>query len=352
MTALPLVITAAGLERFTQAQLGGDIDLSISEVGVTDAIFVVAPTLTALPGETRRLDTISGEAVGDNIVHIIVRDDAELAYGVRGFGLFLADGTLFAVYGQPTRIVEKAQFTSLLLAIDIAFPAGTVETISFGDTNFLNPPATTDTLGVVRLATVAEGIAGLNTRKAITAAVLKAVLDAFAVGIAATLAAIDALLGTLVPKTRLLAGSGLVTIDGDRSLAADRTIGVPKASAAMIVAGDDDASAITSLALASLPKLLEETGYETHPDGTIRQWGKVRISTSSETTASVTFPIAFPTAVFPPMLTGFIAAPSPLKDLWPQQAGEASLTGFTVQFQRGPAGDPAIDGFNWECWGR
>lgn len=359
MSALPLIITAAGLERFTEAQLGGDIDLTVTSVGFTDTVFVAAPTLTALPGEVRRLDTISGEAVGDNIVHMIVRDDAELAYGVRGFGLFLADGTLFAVYGQATRIVEKAVFTSLMLAIDIAFPAGTVETISFGNTNFLNPPATTATPGVVRLATVAEGLAGVDAQKSITSAVLKAVLDAFGDGIAAALAAINvaiaainAALGTLVPKTRLLAGSGLVTIDGDRSLAADRTIGVAKASAAMIVAGTNDNAATTALALGSLPKVLEETGYETFPGGVIRQWGKARVAITTETTMSITFPIAFPSVVFPPELTGYIGAPSILRDLWPQQCGEASLTGFTVQLQRAPAGDPGLDGFNWECWGR
>lgn len=339
MTAFPLVITAAGLDRFTQAQLGADIDLSVSEVGFTDAVFVVAPTLTALPGEVRRLDTIAGEPVGDNIVHMIVRDDAQLAYGVRGFGLFLADGTLFAVYGQANRIVEKAEFTSLLLAIDIAFPAGTVETISFGDTNFLNPPATTERRGVVELATSAETIAGVDSERAVTPAGLDAALDA---ALEAGLAGIGA---------RTVTGAGLAT--GGGAISGNPVIAVTKATASEVAAGNRDDVAVTPLGLASLPKLLAETGYQFFPDGSIRQWGKYRATTTSETTASITFPIAFPNAVFPPMLTAFITAPSISKDLWPQQAGEASLTGFAVQFQRGSAGDvPAIDGFNWECWGR
>lgn len=334
MTALPLVITAIGLDRFTEAQLGGDIDLSISEVGFTDAAFVVAPTLTALPGEVRRLDTIAGEAVGDNIVHMIVRDDAELAYGVRGFGLFLADGTLFAVYGQAGRIVEKAAFTSLLLAIDIAFPAGTVETISFGDTNFLNPPATSARRGVVELATPAEAITGTDVERAVTPAGLSAALDA----------GLDDL------AQRTVTGAGLAT--GGGPIGTNPVITVRKATAAEVQAGVRDDAAVTPNALASLPKSFGDTGYQFFPDGSIRQWGRVRSSTTSETTVAVTFPIAFPNAVFQPSLTGFISGPSAFKDLWPQQAGEASLTGFTVQYQRGPAGDPAIDGFNWECWGR
>jgi hypothetical protein len=350
--ALPLIITHAGLERFTAAQLDDDIDLLVSSVGLTAAAFIVAPTLTALPGEFRRVATIAGTAIGDNIVHMMVRDEADVGYQVRGFGLFLDDGTLFAVYGQEDVLVEKSALTTMLLAVDIAFPTADIDALTFGDTNFLNPPATTGTAGVVKLATEAEALAGINALKAITPALLKAVLDAFGAGVTAALAAIYTALGTLVPKSRLLAGSGLVTIDGDRSLAADRTIGVPKASAAAIVAGTDDAAAVTALGLASLPKLLGDTGYETFPSGRIRQWGRVRTSTTSETTVAVTFPIAFPNAVEQPSLTGYIAAPSALKDLWPQQAGEASLTGFTVQFQRAPAGDPAIEGFNWECWGR
>ncbi|KQN28312.1 hypothetical protein ASF00_10610 [Sphingomonas sp. Leaf34] len=121
LPALALTMTTLGLQRFTAAQVEDDIDLSISHVGLTDTAFVVAPTLTALPGEFRRLDTISGKPVGNNIVHMVLRDDADLTYGVRGLGLFLADGTLFAVVGQVERIFVKAQVASFLLAIDVAF---------------------------------------------------------------------------------------------------------------------------------------------------------------------------------------------------------------------------------------
>lgn len=182
MTALPLIITTAGLARFTAAQVDDDIDLGITSVGLTDQTFVAAPTLTALPGQFREVDTISGEAVGDNIVHMIVRDAAELSYVVRGFGLFLEDGTLFAVYGQEQPLFEKSAATTMLLAVDMAFPTGDVSSITFGDTNFLNPPATTQRMGVVRLADAAALAAGANDR-VITAADLQALLWAlFPVG--------------------------------------------------------------------------------------------------------------------------------------------------------------------------
>ncbi|MDC7808790.1 tail fiber protein [Sphingomonas koreensis] len=178
MTALPLIITTAGLARFTAAQVDEDIDLGITSVGLTNQVFVAAPTLTALPGQFRAVNTISGEAVGDNIVHMIVRDAAELSYTVRGFGLYLEDGTLFAVYGQEQPLFEKAAAATMFLAVDMAFPTGNVDLIEFGDTNFLNPPATTERAGVVELATAAEATAGADTQRAVTPAALRAALGA------------------------------------------------------------------------------------------------------------------------------------------------------------------------------
>lgn len=168
MSKLTLTITKAGMDRFTAAQLGEDIDLSISSVGLTDTAFVVAPTLTALPGQFRKVTTISGDQVGDNIVHMTIRDDADATYSVRGFGLYLADGTLFAVYGQADRIFTKAAPATFYAAIDIVFPTGDIGDLRFGDTNFLNPPATTLVKGVVRLATVEEGDAGTSAACALT----------------------------------------------------------------------------------------------------------------------------------------------------------------------------------------
>lgn len=178
MSALPLTMTTLGLERFTAAQIDDDIDLTISSIGLTAAAFVPAPSLTALPGQFRNVDTISGDQVGESIVHLLIRDDASLSYTVRGFGLFLADGTLFAVYGQEEPIFEKAEATAMLIALDMAFPSADIDALNFGDTNFLNPPATLTRKGVVELATEAEAVAGEDHERAITPAALKAAIQA------------------------------------------------------------------------------------------------------------------------------------------------------------------------------
>lgn len=176
MTKLTLMITRKGMERFTAAQLDAGIDLAVTSIGLTDAPVVPAPTLEVLPGEFRRVQSVSGEQVGDNIVHMTIRDDAEIGYTARGFGLFLADGTLFAAYGQPERLFEKSPRATFLAAIDIAFPTGDVSELRFGDTSFLNPPGTSRVKGVVRFATRAELDAGTNTETVVAPADLRRVL--------------------------------------------------------------------------------------------------------------------------------------------------------------------------------
>lgn len=176
--ALTLVMTTAGLSRFTAAQVEDDIDLTVATVGLTNAAFDVSPTLDALPGEFVRLSAISGQAIGDNVVHMIIQDATDAQYGFRGFGLFLADGTLFAVYGQAGAIGEKSSVSTLLFAIDIAFPTSAIDNLTFGNTNFLNPPATKDQKGVVELATEAEGLAGSDPRRVPSIAVTHAMIEA------------------------------------------------------------------------------------------------------------------------------------------------------------------------------
>lgn len=228
---LPLTFTNAGFARFTAAQLGNGADLRISAVGISDSAMIVAPTLTALPGEIRRFATVSGAQVGDNIVHLIIRDDAEVTYGFRAFGLYLSDGTLFAVYGQTARIMEKTALASNMLAIDIAFPAANVASVSFGDTNFLNPPATTETKGVVELATDVEVADGVDAVRAVTPKGLQARLSALF-------------------ASRRVNASGLAV--GGGNLSADVTIGVPAASMTEVDAGLVTTKAVTPAGLVNI----------------------------------------------------------------------------------------------------
>lgn len=290
MIALKLVMTTAGLGRFTAAQTDTGVDLTVTEVGLSDAAFVAAPTLTALPSEFRRIDTVSGASVGDNIVHMTVQDDAAISYVVRGFGLWLGDGTLFATYSQADPIAEKATGSMLALAIDIAFPEAGIDTITFGDTNFLNPPATSERKGVVELATMIEAEGG-DTARATTGAVVKAMI---ATAIDAVTEAIDGL------RARTIYGAGLVK--GGGTLGTNLTLTVDSASGDDVRAGVRTDLAVTPTALAAAGVVfVAETRvdgasrYRRFSDGTIEMQG-VSPLPGAEATFTLSFPWPFDTA--------------------------------------------------------
>lgn len=175
-TALTMIVTDAGRAALVDAAAGGTTSVTITEAGFSAATFVAAPTLTALPGEFKRVATVAGEAADDTTVHLVIRDGSADAYTVRAIGLYLADGTLFAVYGQADPILGKAEVSTFLLAADLKFLPGEAALVTFGDTSFLNPPATEETKGVAYLATLAEALAGAVADKIITPGTLAAVL--------------------------------------------------------------------------------------------------------------------------------------------------------------------------------
>lgn len=201
MTALTLIITNAGRAALVDAIAGGTTAVTIAEAGLTASSFVAAPTLTALPGEFGRVDSVAGIPVDDTTVHLIIRDSGTDAYTVRGVGLYLDDGTLFAVYSQTNPILEKSEVSTFLLAADLRFLPGEADNVVFGDTNFLNPPASETVKGVAYLATLAEVLAGLVDDKIITPATLGTILNNY---VLATKLGVANGVATLGPDGKLL----------------------------------------------------------------------------------------------------------------------------------------------------
>lgn len=339
---LALVVTQAGYARFTAAQLGDPIDLSVSAVGFTDAAFIAAPTLTALPGEHRRVSTLSGEKVGDNIVHMVVRDSEPVGYRVRGFALYLGDGTLFATYAQPAPIVEKSTVNDLHFAIDIAFPTANIRDLSFGDTNFLLPPGTTERRGLLELATQAEVDAGTDTARAVTPLGLAGRIAAFATQLNATIAALvgrvdDAFAQILqrVPLTRRIDTDGLAL--GGGTLATDRTISVPAASVAQLLFATAGNVAVTPAAIGGLARSLDgPDGYWTLPGGLILQWVNYRNVITNEATLDVAWPVAFTTRCFVALPMVYAGDTVPGRDVAMQLAAEPTATGCRIKMQVAP----------------
>lgn len=172
MTGLVLSLTNAGLAA-VQAASGSD-PVVIAELGLTATPFDVAPTLTALPGEFKRIAAISGTAAAANITHMTAYDTSADVWNATGLGLWLADGTLFAAYSAGSTILNKAAVAFALVSFDIAWQADLAASIAFGDPIFTNPPATEDIRGLIELATLAEAQAGDDLLRALTPARAKA----------------------------------------------------------------------------------------------------------------------------------------------------------------------------------
>ena len=383
MTPLALVITNGGMAAFARAQLGEDIDLAIATVALTDQPFVVAPTLDRLPGEFRRLATVSGRTVGLDVVHMVVRDADPVSYTVRGLGLFLADGTLFAVYGQSDVLVEKASRSAILLALDLRFPREIAATIVFGDTNFLNPPATETTAGVLRLATEAEALAGEIDEAAITpkglarriVAALVDYLPRAARGAANGVAALDGMgkvpaaqlpvqavisvnaeTGEVTlaasdvgapPVSRQVTGVGLAK--GGGSLEEDREIRVEAATAAEIRAGIVTDKAVTPAALAEASASYADTGEYRVPGGPLKKEG-IQTGSYGEGQVAVNFLTPFPTACRNVQLLAINASGNALRDIF-MHIMSWSKTGFIAYVEKAGSDGATIDGFHWEASG-
>lgn len=348
-TALTITMTRAGLARFTAAQLGDGIDLAIASVALTDADFVVAPTLEVLPGEFRRIAMISGRAVGDNVVHLTMRDDDPVGYTARGFGLFLADGTLFAVYGQAGRLFEKSPLTTFLAAIDIAFPTAAIDRLTFGNTDFLNPPATTAVKGVVELATQAEADIGTDARRVPPVSVMRA---SIASAIAAVSAALDARFATLSAAliealdglaSRTVYGSGLVKGGGRNDV--NRTLTVDAATGAQVRAGTAPDVAVTPQALAGLAEGFPQTGEYSPVPGVYHKIGYVP-GPLSEGAASFDFVTPFPTACLIVLPVGINGSGSNVRDIYMQEQS-ISRTGAVGYVQKAGSDGSTIDGFRY-----
>jgi hypothetical protein len=164
--AFEITITNAG--RAAIAALTGTDQVVISQIGVSQTHQIVSWATTALTNETKRITAFGGSIVDAQTMSIQMLDDSADSYNLRSFALYTSTGVLFAIYSQNEIISAKSAASLLLLQIDITLTALGTAAITFGDTNFVNPPASDTVAGVTQRATEAEILAGLNNTKHIT----------------------------------------------------------------------------------------------------------------------------------------------------------------------------------------
>ncbi|MFT8555439.1 MAG: hypothetical protein ABF697_09040 [Zymomonas mobilis] len=154
--ALKITITDAGRAALINANKSGTQAISIVSVGVSATAITADKSQTNLPDEIKRITAISGEVTAADAIHLTAKDDGDSIYTVRSFALYLDDGTLFAIYGQSSPILEKSAAAMLLLQLDIRFADIDATQIQFGNLDFVNPAATEKTAGVTRLTELGE----------------------------------------------------------------------------------------------------------------------------------------------------------------------------------------------------
>lgn len=186
---------------------------------------------------------------------------------------------------------------AFLLALDIAFAAGTAEII-FGNASFLLPPATEQVKGIARLApqarvdAVTDGDDDAET--IVTPKTLRARLTALLNGLTDSFGTIGQSIDGL--KARRVIAAGLVKGGGD--LTADRTFRVDAATKAEILAGTVSDKAITPAALFALQAGLP-AGVMMLPNGWIMQTGEFTIGSGTNVVGgTLTFPLTFPNQCF------------------------------------------------------
>lgn len=183
MPTLDMVVTDAGRAEIIAAD--GTNPVIITEMAVGDSGYTPVATQTALGNEIKRITTVSGVvAAADDTISLSITDGSGDTYTMREFGLFSDAGTLIAVYSQTDPIVVKSASSTMALAADIILEALDVTSITFGDTNFLFPAATTDQSGVVELATLPESRAGADPARVLTAQGGQALIGRYGLGAA------------------------------------------------------------------------------------------------------------------------------------------------------------------------
>jgi hypothetical protein len=155
---MQLIITNSGRAALAAAIAAGTT-LSITDVAIGSGKYTAAAAATALQTEIKRLPA-AGDHTTAGVIHVTAIDDSTASYSVGEIGLITSTGVLLAVYSQASWIVQKASASDLVLALDIAISSADAAAITFGDTDFLLPAASSTKAGVVRLATSTEIDAG------------------------------------------------------------------------------------------------------------------------------------------------------------------------------------------------
>jgi len=132
-TPLQPVITKAGLAAILRADNTG-IAAQITHIALGTQGYTPSADQKSLIAQTAKYPIAGGERLSSTLLHLTALADDGRAFWVREIGFLLSDGTLLAVWSDPTTpLTYKSATTDLLLAYDLslaALPADSVTIIS------------------------------------------------------------------------------------------------------------------------------------------------------------------------------------------------------------------------------
>ncbi len=161
-------ITDAGRAALVAQGNTGTTEHRVTEIGLCAGAFVFKPDMLAMPNERKRVTTFGGKNVAKDTIHVTIQDTTNDQYSLFGYGLYLENGVLAAVYVQSTPIMEKSPAAYLMLSADMQFVSIDAAKLVFGDASFLNPPASETVQGVIEIATQEEVNEGRDPVRALT----------------------------------------------------------------------------------------------------------------------------------------------------------------------------------------
>lgn len=325
--SIQFISTDVGRAKLAQSGMG---NVTLAKIGVSAVNSTVTENSTALPNEIKQIP-ISGQSIDGTHLHFAFADNSNDNYIARAIGLYLADGTLFAIHSQAAPIFEKSAGNLQHVSMDLILVDLVNTNIVFPDTKVSNPPATTSISGVVELATNAETRTGTDAIRAITPANLKDYIDwRISEGINA------ARLGGQLPSyyTDIIARLGFAPLpasalngvwtnqnDGPNSgLSADKLWDLSPDDLAKTI--DFNSSKLSS-------------GHQKLPGGLIFQWTAGQIDPPGLEGAQqfVAFPITFPNACLFAICGTEIGIGTSASNIWYQNIGKPTLSGIAVERQ-------------------
>lgn len=166
--ALNLIITDAGIAEMRNAEQSGTEKVRLTYIGLGSSKTASSKDQTAMRERFKTVSTVSGGAVGDNVIHLSVTDDSNDEYDCFEVGVYTDKNVLFGIVSSQTAIIQKSRQAQALLAIDFVITGENPNIIEVGDITVTVAPATTEVQGIVELATSAETIAGTDASRVVT----------------------------------------------------------------------------------------------------------------------------------------------------------------------------------------